>query len=48
VQNVEIYIQLGDAYQELGQAEQALANYQKAAQLAPDHPGLEQRLRGSS
>jgi protein O-GlcNAc transferase len=42
--NVDIYIQLGDAYKQLGQLEEAHSNYQQAARLAPDHPEVQQRL----
>lgn len=41
---VDIYLQLGDAYKYLGQIEQALTNYQRALELAPDHPEAQQRL----
>lgn len=47
VVNADIYMALGDVYNALNNPDQALANYQKAAQLAPDNPQIQQRLQGN-
>jgi tetratricopeptide (TPR) repeat protein len=45
VADVEIYLQLGDAYRVTKAQVQARNNYQKAALLAPDDPRVQKRLQ---